>query len=131
MPVSRNDGRMKVTIVDRQPTTVAYLRHVGPYGKPVSDFWINKVAPWMETNGLYGRTRYGISRDDPGVTAPEKLRYDAAVEVPENFVGAGDHQMTVIPGGNTPWGDSGATKYRSATRGRGFCAIGFPRAGCS
>src|SRR6267143_3892619 len=47
-----NDGDMKGTSVDRQPPTVAYLRHVGPYGKQVSDFWITKVAPWMETNGL-------------------------------------------------------------------------------
>jgi AraC family transcriptional regulator len=53
----------------------------------------------METNGLYGRPRFGISHDDPGITAPEKLRYDAAVEVPENFAGAGDHQLTVVPGG--------------------------------
>ena len=94
-----NDGDMKVTIVERQPTTVAYLRHVGPYGKQVSDFWITKVAPWMETNGLYGKPRYGISLDDPGIAAPETLRYDAAVEVPKDFVGAGDYQMTVIPGG--------------------------------
>jgi AraC family transcriptional regulator len=98
-PPSGNHGHMKVTIVDRQPTTVAYLRYVGPYGKPVSDFWMTKVDPWMETNGLYGKPRYGISHDDPDITAPEKLRYDAAVEVPKNFVGAGDHQMTVIPGG--------------------------------
>ncbi len=98
-PPSRNHGGMKVTIVDRQPTTVAYFRHVGPYGKPLSDFWMTKVAPWMETNGLMGRPRYGISHDDPGITAPEKLRYDAAVEVPNGFVGAGDHQMTVVPGG--------------------------------
>ena len=98
-PQKGNHGNMKVTIIDRQPTTVAYLRHVGPYGKPLSDFWMTKVAPWMETNGLYGRPRYGISLDDPGITAPEKLRYDAAVEVPADFVGAGDHQLTVIPGG--------------------------------
>jgi AraC family transcriptional regulator len=94
-----NHGRMKVSIVDRKPIDVAYLRYVGPYGKPLSDFWMTKVAPWMETNGLYGQPRYGISHDDPGITAPEKLRYDAAVEVPEDFVGAGDHQRTVIPGG--------------------------------
>jgi AraC family transcriptional regulator len=94
-----NHGRMKVSIVDREPIAVAYLRHVGPYGKPLSDFWMTKVAPWMETNGLYGQPRYGISHDDPGITAPEKLRYDAAVEVPANFVGAGDHQRTLIPGG--------------------------------
>jgi AraC family transcriptional regulator len=96
---SGNHGRMKVTIVDRQPTSVAYLRYVGPYGKPVSDFWITKVDPWMQTNGLYGRPRYGISHDDPGITSAEKLRYDAAVEVPKDFVGAGAHQMSVIPGG--------------------------------
>jgi AraC family transcriptional regulator len=98
-PAPANDGSMKVTLVDRQPTTVAYLRHVGPYGKPISDFWMTEVDPWMETNGLYGRPRYGISHDDPGITAPEKLRYDAAVEVPANFAGAGEHQLTVIPGG--------------------------------
>jgi AraC family transcriptional regulator len=98
-PRSRNDGRMKVTLIDRQPTTVAYLRHVGPYGKQVSDFWMSQVAPWMETNGLFGRPRFGISHDEPGITAPEKMRYDAAVEVPQDFAGAGSYQMTVIPGG--------------------------------
>jgi AraC family transcriptional regulator len=95
----RNHGGMKVTIVDRQPTSVAYLRHVGPYGKPLSNFWIEEVDPWMQMNGLYGRARYGISHDDPGITSPEKLRYDAAVEVPPDFVGAGKYQKTVIPGG--------------------------------
>lgn len=95
----RNDGAMKVTIVDRQPTAVAYLRHIGPYGKDVSDFWMNEVAPWMETNGLFGKPRYGISHDDPDVTAPEKLRYDAAVEVGPDFVGTGNHHKTVLPGG--------------------------------
>jgi AraC family transcriptional regulator len=98
-PAVTNHGGMKVTIVDRKPTSVAYLRHVGPYGKQISDFWMDTVSPWMETNGLYGKPRYGVSHDDPGITAPEKLRYDAAVEVPENFAGAGEYQMTVIPGG--------------------------------
>jgi AraC family transcriptional regulator len=95
----RKHGSMKATIVDRQPTSVAYLRHIGPYGKPISDFWMQVVDPWMQTNGLYGRPRYGISHDDPGITSPEKLRYDAAVEVPPDFVGAGKHLKTVIPGG--------------------------------
>ena len=95
----RNDGAMKVTIVDRNPTTIAYLRHVGPYGKAVSDFWMNEAAPWMETNGLFGKPRYGISHDDPDVTAPENLRYDAAVEVSPDFVGTGRHQKRILAGG--------------------------------
>lgn len=94
-----NDGGMKVTIIDRQPASVAYLRHVGAYGESISNFWMHEVDPWMQTNGLYGRPRYGISHDDPAITPSEKLRYDAAVEVPPDFVGAGAHQKTTIPGG--------------------------------
>lgn len=53
----------------------------------------------MQANDLFGKPRYGISHDDPGVTDADKLRYDAAVEVPDKFVGAGNHQITVLPGG--------------------------------
>lgn len=93
------EASMNVKLVDRQPTTVAYLRHVGPYGPELSDFWQATVYPWMQTNHLLGRPRYGISLDDPGITAPEKCRYDAAVEVEPGFIGAGQHLTTSIPGG--------------------------------
>ncbi len=53
----------------------------------------------METNGLYGKPRYGISLDDPDITEARKLRYDAAVEVPDDFTGTGDYQKTVLRGG--------------------------------
>lgn len=90
---------MKVTLIDREPVHVAYLRHIGPYGAPISEFWRTVVAPWMQTNGLFGRPRYGISHDDPGIAAPERSRYDACVEVEESFSGTGDYHTTVIPGG--------------------------------
>ena len=88
-----------VRLVDRQPTTIAYLRHVGQYGTPISDFWRETVAPWMMTNNLFGRARYGISHDEPGITEPEKLRYDAGVDVPADFSGTGPYMKTVVPGG--------------------------------
>ena len=93
------EASMKVKLIDRQPVTVAYLRYVGPPGKPVSDFWMNTVYPWMVTNDLLGRPRYGVGQDDPSITAPEKWRYDACVEVAPDFVGAGMHFKTTIPGG--------------------------------
>jgi len=93
------EASMNVKLIDRKPTTVAYLRHVGPYGPELSQFWQDTVYPWMQTNSLVGRPRYGISLDDPGITAPEKCRYDAAVEVEPDFVGAGQHLKTSIPGG--------------------------------
>jgi AraC family transcriptional regulator len=99
---TRNDAQevpMKVTIIDRKPVYVAYFRYVGPAGEPISEFWRTKVAPWMETNGLIGRTRYGVSLDDPGITAPAKYRYDACVEVPPDFTGTGKYLTTTLPGG--------------------------------
>jgi AraC family transcriptional regulator len=89
----------QVKMVERQPTTIAYFRHVGPYGQPISDFWQKTVYPWMVTNNLLGLPRVGVSYDDPKITAPDKCRYDAGVEVPKDFAGSGKHLMMTIPGG--------------------------------
>lgn len=90
---------MNVTVIDRKPVTVAYLRRTGPYGEGISDFWQQTVYPWMVTNNLLGHVRYGISLDDPEITAPAKCRYDACVEVASDFVAVGKSQMTTLPGG--------------------------------
>ena len=58
---------------------VAYLRHTGPYGPSIGRFWMETVAPWMATNNLFGRDRFGIGLDDPTVTQPGEMPYDACV----------------------------------------------------
>lgn len=95
---------MKVSLVDRAPTLVAYLRHTGPYGEPISQFWQNTYYPWAAANGLLAHARYGISHDDPGIAAPEKCRYDACVEIDPGFTPvqlgtSGPALTTTIPGG--------------------------------
>jgi AraC family transcriptional regulator len=90
---------MQVEVIERKPTPIAYLRHVGPYGEPIGAFWQTRVYPWMVTNGLLGQPRYGISHDDPKMTAPEQCRYDAGCEIPANFDATGSAHRTVIPGG--------------------------------
>jgi AraC family transcriptional regulator len=90
---------MKVSVIERQPVKVAYLRHVGPYGEELSRFWQEVAYPWMLSNNLIGRPRYGISHDDPGVTAPENCRYDAAVEVTAPLAAPGEATITKLPGG--------------------------------
>lgn len=91
---------MHITVIDRPAVTVAYMRHTGPYGEPIFRFWQDVVAPWMVTDGLLGRARYGISHDDLGVTAPEQCRYDACIEVAPDFVpSAATAQLTTLPGG--------------------------------
>jgi AraC family transcriptional regulator len=90
---------MKVKVIERKPVKVTYLRHVGPYGHPISEFWQRTVYPWMEANDQLGQPRYGISLDDPTITAADKCRYDAAVEVRGEIVAPGDSHTTTIPGG--------------------------------
>lgn len=90
---------MNVTLVDRQPADVAYFRYTGPYGDPVSHFWMEQMAPWMAANQLFGQVRYGISHDDPDITEAARCRYDACVEVPPQAVLSGNPQRTTLPGG--------------------------------
>jgi len=90
---------MDVRLIDRPDVRVAYLRLTGPYGPAIGRFWQREVAPWMVTDGLMGRPRYGISLDDPSVTDPAQCRYDACVEVDAGYVPSGRAQVTTLPGG--------------------------------
>jgi AraC family transcriptional regulator len=90
---------MEVQLKSLESTEIAYMRYVGPYGPPIADFWIKKVAPWMKANGLLNVARYGISHDDPSITDAGKCRYDACVDAPSNMVLGGDAQRATLPGG--------------------------------
>jgi AraC family transcriptional regulator len=94
------DKAMQVQLIDRPPVLIAYRRHVGPYGASVHAFWMNEVAPWLQTHQLHQRPRYGISHDDPSITDPAQCRYDAAVEVDDAaFVPGAGAFVTTLPGG--------------------------------
>ncbi len=99
VPTQTEISSMKVEVIERKPTPIAYLRHVGPYGQPIGAFWQTRVYPWMLANGLIGQPRYGISHDDPRVTAAEQCRYDAGCEIPASVLARGDAHRTTIPGG--------------------------------
>ena len=90
---------MQVTLATLPPTRIAYLRHIGPYGPSISAFWQEKFLPWMRANQLDGRPCYGIGHDDPGITAPANCRYDACVEIPDDFTPRGQAGVAQLPGG--------------------------------
>jgi AraC family transcriptional regulator len=99
-PASPNEPEvlMKVHVIERPPARIAYLRHVGPYGEPISTFWQEEVYPWMVQNDFMGLPRCGVIHDDPQVTAAERCRYDAGVELPAAF-GAGQRLLTTTVAG--------------------------------
>jgi AraC family transcriptional regulator len=90
---------LRVAVQTRAPVRIAYLRYQGPFGEPVGQFWQEVVYPWMVSNDLLGAVRYGISHDDPLITATGKCRYDAGVEVAPDFVPSENAQIATIPGG--------------------------------
>lgn len=96
---ANTEAIMNVKLIDRQPKTVAYLRYHGAYGEPILQFWQNVYYPWAAANSLLDGSRYGISYDDPSITAPENCRYDACAEVAADFVASGGTLKTTIPGG--------------------------------
>ena len=89
---------MKITVVQRQPVSVACLRHTGPYGESVGRFWRGVAAPWLADHGLLDCPRYGLVLDDPQTTAPAQCRYDACVELPAGLT-LPDAPQASIPGG--------------------------------
>ena len=95
----RGGAIMKVEIKKVEPLRVAFLRHVGPYNE-VGTTW-DKLLPTLGKEGLLGGDVMfiGISHDDPEVTPPAKLRYDACVTVDQGFPGAGEIAVQTIPGG--------------------------------
>jgi AraC family transcriptional regulator len=74
---------------------VAFIRHVGPYETVTDRLW-HELANWAKSKRLPPNLIFlGIAQDAPGVTAPERLRFDAAIVVPGPFFaeGAIGHQV--------------------------------------
>ena len=64
---------------------VAFIRHVGPYEAVPDTLW-HRLAEWARARRLpIDLIFLGIAHDAPGITPPDKLRFDAAIVVPEAF----------------------------------------------
>lgn len=99
-PKRQGDTAMDAKIVCFPVTRVAYVRHVGPYAQ-CHEAW-ERLCAWAGPKGLLGpHTRViGVCHDDPEVTPPEKIRYDACVTVPENVTAEGPAGIMDLGGGD-------------------------------
>ena len=75
------DDIPSVEVKELPPMRIVFLRHVGPYTQ-VGATW-GRLMAWAGRRGLLGpgMKLIGIVHDDPDVTPPDKVRYDAAVTV--------------------------------------------------
>jgi AraC family transcriptional regulator len=79
--------RSDVTITIRSVPVmhIAFMRHVGPYDR-VGETW-GKLFAWAGPRGLLGphTQAVGVVHDDPEVTPPEHIRYDAGMTVSKDI----------------------------------------------
>jgi len=89
---------MNVQIKDVKQRRAAFVRHVGPYNG-VGAAW-EKVCMELGKEGLLGGDVQcvGVCYDDPDITPPDKIRYDACITVDEKFVPTGDIGVQTLPG---------------------------------
>jgi AraC family transcriptional regulator len=89
----------KTSVVEFTETHLVCLRHVGPYSEVPPHLWDRLVA-WARRSGVpTPRVLFGIAHDAPGITAPSRLRFDAAVRVPAPMRLRGDLACQTLPSG--------------------------------
>ncbi len=98
-PAQTGDPPMEVRVEQVAPMNLAFVRHVGPYNE-VGSAW-QKLMAWAGPNGMLGPNMklLGIVHDDPEVTPPERIRYDACLLVNPAFEGQGEIGAQEIAGG--------------------------------
>ncbi|GMV05095.1 MAG: AraC family transcriptional regulator [Gemmatimonadota bacterium] len=91
--------------VERLPdTTLAYLRHVGPYAGDQELFGrlFGTLFRWAGPRGLLGKPGthpVTVYHDDPGITQPEKLRISVGLPVPAETEVSGELGKLTLEGG--------------------------------
>lgn len=119
-----------------QPMSLAYIRHTGPYESVPITLW-DALIDWARRNAIPGPfVLLGIAHDAPGITAPEKLRFDAAIRVPGEFragrrVGyqrfaGGLHALTTSVGPFTSLPFAYEMIFERLGRDRSFECLGVP-----
>jgi len=98
--LSTRSETMEVRFETRKPLRVAFVRHVGPY-QECGAAW-QTLCRFAAQQGWFSPDilRIGISHDDPEVTEPGHLRYDACLTVDDQFQAVGEVGLQVIPGGH-------------------------------
>lgn len=92
--------KMEVRIENIEPTKVIFVRHTGPY-QDCETAW-NTLCGWACPKGLceVGTSKFiGVCYDDPQVTPPEKIRYDACIVIDREVEGEGEIGTQTLEGG--------------------------------
>jgi AraC family transcriptional regulator len=93
------ESAMDIQIRTLDPLRVAFVRHLGPY-QECGGAWRTLIA-WAGGRGLLNADAVclGVGHDDPAVTEPAHIRYDACIVVPDGTLPDGGIGIQILPGG--------------------------------
>jgi AraC family transcriptional regulator len=99
-PYHTGEDAMDVTLRTLPPMKVVFVRTVGPYAESAGKAW-GKLCGWAGMRGLMkGQPKFvGISHDDPEITPPEKVRYDACLVIEREVQPEGEIGVQEVGGG--------------------------------
>ncbi len=88
--LSSRSTAMDVIIERLETKRVVFVRHVGPYND-AGRAW-SRLMTWAGMKGLLGprMETFGLCHDDPEVTPPDRMRYDACLVVGPSVAPDGD-----------------------------------------
>lgn len=89
-----------VNVVKLDSRKVAFVRHTGPYDQ-CGTAW-EKLCSWAGAKGMLSENTVfiGLCYDDPQVTSPDKIRYDACITIDADIRPEGEVGVQEIPGGD-------------------------------
>ena len=83
------DSGVEVRIRVEPVREVVYFRVAGDYLRTCGQAW-SRCLDWAERHGLQEQPLLGMALDDPQITPPDRCRYDACVELPEQWDARGE-----------------------------------------
>jgi AraC family transcriptional regulator len=100
-PVMDGGYEMEVSVKNVPLMRVVFVRVIGPYSSTAGQAW-GKLCSWAGRKGLMrGKPTFvGVSHDDPEITPPDKVRYDACLVVQHDVAPEGDFGLQELGGGD-------------------------------
>jgi AraC family transcriptional regulator len=98
-PVTEGVTKVNVEVIQREEKRVAFVRHVGAYNL-CGQAW-EKLMSWASPKGLCNKDSegLGVCYDDPDVTEPDRIRYDACLVIDDSVVEEEGIGIQTIQGG--------------------------------
>ncbi len=87
-----------VKIESRKPLTIAYVEHVGSFGKIPFDRYFGQLYGWAKENKVMpGFHPMGIYHSDPKKTSPEECKTSIAIPIYGKAKPSGDIKIKKLP----------------------------------